>query len=105
MANQNAWQAGWDAAGGSKSRKPTASPVKAGGGSSPDVDMSAQKPTSTRKSAGGMMPMLGKFLGSRKKGGPVKKTGIYLLHKNEYVVPAKSRSAKKASHKRSVIKA
>jgi hypothetical protein len=41
-----------------------------------------------------------------KKGGPIKKTGVYLLHKNEYVVPAKHRSSgKRASHKKTVIKA
>ena len=36
--------------------------------------------------------------GSFKKGGKVKKTGIYKLHKNEVVVPAKKR--RKRSSKR-----
>lgn len=39
-----------------------------------------------------------------KKGGPIRKTGVYMLHKGEYVVPAsgrsKARSSKKVSHKK-----
>jgi hypothetical protein len=42
---------------------------------------------------------------SMKKGGPVRKTGLYHLHKGEHVVPAKSRSGGKAGRKRTVIKA
>jgi hypothetical protein len=42
---------------------------------------------------------------SFKKGGRVKKTGVYLLHKNEHVVPAKHRSNKAASRKKAIIKA
>jgi hypothetical protein len=32
-----------------------------------------------------------------KKGGPVKKTGLAIVHKGEYVVPAKRRSTKRGS--------
>jgi hypothetical protein len=40
-----------------------------------------------------------------KKGGPVKKTGLALLHKGEYVVPAKHGHRKKSSGKqRTTIK-
>jgi hypothetical protein len=42
---------------------------------------------------------------SMKKGGPVRKTGLYHLHKGEHVVPAKGRSGRKAGRKRTVIKA
>jgi len=40
---------------------------------------------------------------SKKKGGPVKKTGVYLLHKNEYVVPAKRRSSGKSTSRRKTV--
>ena len=40
-------------------------------------------------------------LGSRSKGGPINKTGLYLLHKHEEVIPAdevkKRKSARKTS--------
>jgi hypothetical protein len=41
---------------------------------------------------------------SKKKGGPIRKTGLYRLHAGEYVVPAKGRS-RKAGQKRTVTKA
>jgi hypothetical protein len=34
-------------------------------------------------------PLAGDVIGSRKHGGPIDKTGKYLLHKGEYVVPKK----------------
>jgi hypothetical protein len=53
---------------------------------------------------GGLISKIGSlFGGSKKKGGPVRKTGLYLVHKNEYVVPAK-RSGRKTSHKRAITK-
>ena len=39
-------------------------------------------------------PIKQPILGSKKKGGPIKKTGIYKLHKGERVVPAKAQSAR-----------
>jgi hypothetical protein len=40
----------------------------------------------------GLDPSLAQqYAGSMKKGGPVKKTGIYKLHKGERVVPARKR--------------
>ena len=45
-------------------------------------------------------------VGSKKKGGPIRKTGLYHLHAGEFVIPAKhSSSSKRASRKRAVIKA
>jgi hypothetical protein len=40
-----------------------------------------------------------KILGSMRKGGKVKRTGVYLLHKNEVVKPARKK-AKKREKKR-----
>lgn len=40
---------------------------------------------------------------SNKRGGRIKRTGLALLHKNEFVIPAKHRSAK-ALHKRTITK-
>jgi hypothetical protein len=54
---------------------------------------------------GGILPVLKQVLGSYKHGGRVKKTGVYLIHKGEHVVPAKHRSAGKATRKHTVIKA
>ena len=45
------------------------------------------------------------YLGSRKKGGRIKQTGLYKLHRGEFVVPAvPRRSGRKTSRKRTVTK-
>jgi hypothetical protein len=41
---------------------------------------------------------------SMKRGGRVKRTGPHLLHKGEFVVPAKQASRKASTHKRSIVK-
>ena len=42
---------------------------------------------------------------SFKRGGRVKRTGLALVHRGEYVIPAKHSSGRKASRKRAIIKA
>lgn len=101
MANDAAWQAGWDA-GGAASRKQKAPKNKksADGNASPDVDQSAQKKQGGRKNPFSILS----YIPHMKKGGRVKKTGLAVVHKGEYVVPAKHRTAKKASRKRTILK-
>jgi hypothetical protein len=41
---------------------------------------------------------------SFKKGGRVKKTGLALVHRGEFVVPASKKTSKKTSRKRTTIK-
>jgi hypothetical protein len=112
MANQAAWQAGWARGAGTKkdndlTKQPKGGGRKARGGIASDVGGQVQSTVKQRGFAPSMpLPGFGSIK-PMKKGGPIKKTGIYLLHKNEYVVPAKHRSAasgRKVSRKRSVIK-
>jgi hypothetical protein len=50
-----------------------------------------------------LSPRFGGSAPSMKKGGRVRKTGLYFLHKNEHVVPTR-RSPKKGPHKRVLVK-
>lgn len=136
MANASAFQMGWDLAGGKKKQgddktqagggqqapgglaaliqkgvgklrgkmrgnKPAGGAAAATDESSPTLPQN-QKRTFTAPLA----PALNAGLKGFKKGGPVKKTGVYMLHKNEYVVPAPRRSptSKRGSSKRTVVK-
>jgi hypothetical protein len=103
MAGDNAFQAGFGMESSRKQKQTDDDPDK-----QPERKKGRGKGGSG--SGGGMswsiLPVIGKALGfggSRKKGGPIKKTGVYLIHKNEYVVPAK-RSKGKTTRKRAVIK-
>jgi hypothetical protein len=71
-------------------------------------DDKSSKPDTGRKRRGGgggggmsfsILPIIGKALGmstgSRKHGGRIRKTGVYLMHKGENVIPAKHGHAKK----------
>jgi hypothetical protein len=81
MANQAAFQMGWDLA-GSKGKKQG----KKGGDNKLAEAAGLSKDT----------PVF-------KKGGRVRKTGLALVHKGEYVVPAKA-GRRKPSRKRTLIK-
>jgi hypothetical protein len=103
MANADAWQAGLDLAKRGKGYDANrVSPPKKmqkehkrhhkGGGGSDDGN-----PFS-------ILTVLKKnFGGSMKKGGHVKRTAMYMLHKGERVIPAKAHK-KSAARKRSVTK-
>jgi hypothetical protein len=66
---------------------------------SKDEDTKKKKPKeSSSKPPSYWKKLAGEVQGSFKKGGKVKKTGLYKLHKNETVVPAKKR--RKRSSKR-----
>jgi hypothetical protein len=84
MANRAAWEKGWDIGSGKTSKEPGLDDKKS--------DASSGKRT-----------LFDRILGSRKKGGRIHKTGLYRVHKGEYVIPAK-RSTKKASRKRTATK-
>jgi hypothetical protein len=127
MANQDAWSAGWDFGSSRASGKPKPKTKDSGGDDSKTptngkggtggqtyfhkTAPSKAAPGSGSSGGGGnpwsILPIIKSSLGfggSKKKGGPIRKTGLYLLHRNEYVVPAKHRSTKKASHKHTITK-
>jgi len=101
MANEAAWQAGWDMGAGKKKK-------------TSDSDMGPSKSGKARSTKGGaggsssgggnpwsILNVIKKSVGSFKNGGRVKRTGLALLHKGEHVVPAKhAKSRKRTSHKR-----
>jgi len=120
MANSDAWQQGWDIGAGKKKKSADSKKTDSDGDKTDSAGTGGQtyfhgkRKTSgsdSGSSGGGwsILPVIGKALGfggSKKKGGPIKRTGLYYLHRNEYVVPAKHRSSgKKTSHKRPVVKA
>jgi hypothetical protein len=131
MANDAAWQAGVDIAtkgrGKAKDQDKDQDGDKAQGGKKPGGligleskgltalgnKMTRKKPASGAVkggagSAGGQAPSYMSFqpvAGSLKKGGRVRKTGLYRLHKGEDVIPAKRRSGKATARKRTLIKA
>jgi hypothetical protein len=131
MANQSAWQSGWDQ-GSQGAAKQTPPPAQK------PTDQTKQKPTKGlmgaiskgvgklkgklqkpkaksaaanpgEDSANGSMPKetfqeASPKVASYKKGGRVKKTGLALVHRGEFVIPAKRSRHKKASGKRTIIK-
>ena len=118
MANDAAWQAGIDIAQG-KSRKKkdgddgTDSSSKPTGGllGLASGAIKAPKARNTLKKAqfgeSGLdttQQDVGALIPQAKKGGRVKKGGLVRVHAGELIVPAKHRSTKKASRKRTVTK-
>lgn len=106
MANQ-AWLAGWDRGAGRKRQDDDSDGDDVTG-------KRKKKTTGTSSGTGGRMswsilPIVGKALGfggSKKKGGPIHKTALYLLHSGEHVLPASAKRGKshKVVIKRSVLK-
>ena len=88
MANADAWQAGVDIAQGAMQKRQSKSTLK-----------KAQRPTGLETERPALTAMIPSF----KKGGRVKKTGLALLHRGEYVVPAGR--TKKVSRRKTAIKA
>jgi hypothetical protein len=60
-------------------------------------------PSFSGRSGAVQAPLAGQ-VPSYRKGGRVRKTGLALVHKGEFVVPAKSASRKASTHKRSIVK-
>lgn len=121
MANDAAWQMGWDLGAGKK--RDTAKP-KLGADDTEDSAGTGGQKWFHRKArggkggsggatgGGGAQDTISNLVGgklfssaipSKKKGGPIRKTGVYLLHKNEYVVPASKRGGHKTANRKKVI--
>jgi len=88
MASNDAWQAGIDIAQGAMQKRQARNTLK-----------KSQRRTGLQTT----QPALTETIPSFKSGGRVKKTGLALLHRGEYVVPAGR--TKKVSRRKIVIKA
>jgi hypothetical protein len=113
MANSDAWQAGIDIATGRRGKKKDdaaddSASTKPTGGLLGMAGKAIQKMRGKGKNAGGapvnQVPQDIVSLGTFKKGGPVKRTGVALLHRGEYVIPAKGKSRRKVISKRTTVK-
>jgi hypothetical protein len=129
VADAAAWQTGWDlgssrASGKSKSKAksgdddsktPTTTDGGGTGGQTYFKGSRKKAPSDSggSSSSGGggnpwsILPVIKSSLGfggSKKKGGPIHRTALYVLHRGEHVIPAKHGRSRKTVVKRSVIK-
>lgn len=91
MAN-DAFLAGFQA----RSDKQTADKKAKAGAAKTSSDATGQSGTASST----FRDKLAKLFPSKRKGGPVRKTGLFLLHSGEFVVPAKPARRKVSSGKR-----